>query len=306
LPDDEQLTAEMIMRMATPGEWERWVAIGAQTGWCQHPIRLVGGVTRVDPSTGEILSTYSTFEEPAGVLLLACRSRFASKCPTCSQTYQLMQFILFRVGLTGGKEVPESVALHPRASATLTAPGFGTAVHSSLAPASICTSGSGSCQHGRARSCLLVHGQDDAVIGAPLCKQCFNYPHLVLWHRMYAALWTRTQLEVTRQLAAVTGMTQRATHKIIKVSHTGVTEYQRRLCAHKHAIFRLDARTPVGTPPQLPPAPFDDPRLLVAAIQIGAARARVRLPAYPGVPAYAMWGTQLDIRAIMNPTSEPS
>jgi hypothetical protein len=59
------------------------------------------------------------------VLLIACKTRRASRCPPCAEVYRADTYQLSRAGLTGGKGVPETVADHPCVFTTLTAPSFG-------------------------------------------------------------------------------------------------------------------------------------------------------------------------------------
>ncbi len=62
-------------------------------------------------------------------LRVACKTRRASRCPACAETYRADTYQLVRAGLVGGKGVPSSVSMHPAAFVTLTAPSFGP-VHS--------------------------------------------------------------------------------------------------------------------------------------------------------------------------------
>ena len=80
-------------------------------------------------SAGELLHRYTTVHEPGGVLPIACKTRRASRCPPCAEVYRADTYQLIRVGLSGGKGVPATVADHPCIFVTLTAPSFGP-VHS--------------------------------------------------------------------------------------------------------------------------------------------------------------------------------
>jgi hypothetical protein len=55
----------------------------------------------------------------------AVRDRRESVCPPCAETYRADTYQLIRSGLAGGKGTPESVAIHPCAFVTFTAPSFG-------------------------------------------------------------------------------------------------------------------------------------------------------------------------------------
>jgi hypothetical protein len=105
-----------------------WAARTHAMGGCAQPVHLRGRVEHLDPLTGEILHRYSTAREPGGTLRVACKTRRASRCPSCAETYRKDTYHLVRAGLAGGKGVPGTVATHPAAFVTLTAPSFG-AVH---------------------------------------------------------------------------------------------------------------------------------------------------------------------------------
>src|SRR5207302_6106778 len=109
-------------------EFVRWDQQVARTGYCCRPIRIKGSVEQVDRATGEVRRVYTTEGEPDDTLLVACGSRRASVCKSCSTWYQWDAFHLVRAGLQGGKGLADSVAEHPKLFVTLTAPSFG-AVH---------------------------------------------------------------------------------------------------------------------------------------------------------------------------------
>ncbi len=269
--------------------------MGERVQWCPRPIRVRGRSLRVEPDTGLITSDYDTGDSPAGVHLLACRSRH---CPSCGPIYRLQQYLLFRAGLVGGKGVPPSVVFHPAAFATFTAPSFGS-VHRR----GRCVRHTGVCGHDISRSCPLIHPIDDPILGAPLCGLCFNYRHLVMWNGRVSALWQRSQIQIRRELAALTGISQRRASAIVRLDHAGVLELQRRGAIHRHTIFRLDARTEPGDPLLPPPPPFNDAALLITAIRLGTAKAQVAFPGtIRGVPAFARWGHQVDVSVISSPS----
>ena len=51
--------------------------------------------------------------EPDGILRLACKTRRASRCPSCAEIYRADTYQLIRAGLGGGKGVPATVAQPP-------------------------------------------------------------------------------------------------------------------------------------------------------------------------------------------------
>src|ERR1700733_11879744 len=110
-------------------------------GGCMQPVLIRGRVDHIDGTTGELLHRYTTAHEPGGelaprpppphepggVLPIACKTRRATRCPPCAETYRADTYQLIRAGLTGGKDIPTSVAAHPVASLPLPAPPFGAA-----------------------------------------------------------------------------------------------------------------------------------------------------------------------------------
>lgn len=252
-PAGSPTVAALLSRTGDPQHWARWEELATQTGYCTNPVRLLGGVAHVEPATGEVIHQYETAAEPDGVLLLPCRNRRASVCPTCSATYAADTWQLVSAGLRGGKGLPASVAEHPRVFATLTAPSFGP-VHTARRPARACRSGGVvTCGHGVSMRCPTVHDKDSPVVGAPLCPACFDYPALVLFNASAPQLWVRTMIETRRRLAALTGSSVRQVQASVRVSYTKIAEYQRRGAIHVHAVIRLDARTDSGVRPPAPP-----------------------------------------------------
>jgi hypothetical protein len=83
-----------------------WADTLARVGNCVRPVRLRGSCDRVDPATGEVLSSFSSTDHPIGVVHVRCGNRRASECPSCSRLYAADMFHLIRAGATGGKTVP--------------------------------------------------------------------------------------------------------------------------------------------------------------------------------------------------------
>jgi len=292
--------AALLARTSDWAGWERFSDLAAQVGYCTNPVRVRGEIADVDPATGEMITSYHTSEEPDGVLLLPCRNRRASVCPACSRTYAADTWQLVAAGLRGGKGLPASVAAHPRAFATLTAPSFGP-VHTIRGPGALCQHPvRRTCPHGEDPSCVDIHRPGEAVVGTPVCPQCFDYRGLVVFNALAPKLWARTVMEIRRRLAALSGISVRQVNTTVRLSYTKVAEYQRRGAIHLHAVFRLDARSSEPEP-QPPPAPFDDPSLLVTAIHAAARRVSIDIPAADrrdAVPAVVRWGSQLDVVVI--------
>ena len=84
-----------------------------------------------------------------------CNNRRAVVCPSCSDLYARDTWQLIHAGLQGGHhDIPITVAEHPQAFVTLTAPGFG-AVHTIRTTGSCHPPGThrGKCPHGRPLWC---------------------------------------------------------------------------------------------------------------------------------------------------------
>ena len=128
LPPVTARTREQVSDLLVSPDYDAWTEALVRVGNCAHPIKLRGRSETVDTTTGEIVSTYSSEQEPLGVTHVRCGNRRASECPSCSRLYAADMFQLIRAGVAGGKTVPVSVAENPLVFATLTAPSFG-AVH---------------------------------------------------------------------------------------------------------------------------------------------------------------------------------
>src|SRR3954452_22624963 len=234
---------DVFKRAADPDAWERFERQLRSTGYCRQPVRLHGGVDWMDAGTGEIVRSYSTDREPDGTLLKCCGNRREAVCPSCAQTYRGDAFQLVAAGMRGGKGVPEMVTEHPLVFLTLTAPSFGP-VHSRRVvdgKARRCRPRrkGETCQHGVSLECSEVHGEDDERLGEPLCAECFDYEHAVLWNALAPELWRYTSNQFPRELARLLGVKQSA--RGVRVSYVKVAEFQRRDALHFHCVLRLDS-----------------------------------------------------------------
>jgi hypothetical protein len=271
-------------------------------------VRLVGAVEHVDPVTGEARTVVDSTDQPDGVLLTACGTRRAARCPPCAEVYRADAYQLLRAGLAGGKGIPESVAGHPRLFVTFTAPSFGP-VHSSRVRGGRvqrCHSARADarCPHGRPRRCAARHLPGDPTIGTPICADCYDYQRAVVWNALAPALWKRTTIYLRRALARLAGLSAAEAGRRVRPAYVKVAEYQARGAVHLHAIIRLDATPPQDDPDQLapPPAGFTV-ALLAQAIRQAAAHAAVPCP-LGGAPI--RWGDQLDLEPIHPGTRERS
>ncbi|WP_246268893.1 replication initiator [Nonomuraea typhae] len=272
--------AGMIARLNHP-KYARWAAQIRNTNGCRNPIHLRGHITHHD-ATGAVIRRYSTVHEPDGILRIPCKTRRASRCPACAETYRQDTYHLIRAGLVGGKCVPESVRTHPTLFITLTAPSFGL-VHAHRARAgrilpcrprrNITT-----CLHGNALSCTVRHKATEQRLGRPLCPECYDYAGTVLFNGVAPLLWKRLITATRRRLGPG-----------VMLSFAKVAEYQRRGVVHFHAILRLDS--PRG--PAQPPPPWSTTEALVQAVQEAATAVTAATAGRT-----LRWGTQLDIRPL--------
>jgi hypothetical protein len=301
--------AEVVERAGR--DYERWAELVAQAGYCAHPIRLAGWVEQADRASGELREVYATEGEPDGVLLKACGTRRASRCPSCAAVYQADAYQLTAAGLRGGKGVPETVAQHTRLFVTFTAPSFGP-VHARRAqgrlvlPCHPYRQGR-TCPHGRRAGCWSRHDEDDPELGEPLCAECYDARGQVLWNALASALWRYTTTYAERALARQLGLSEAQLRKVVRVSYVKVAEFQKRGAVHFHAIVRLDAATACRCPACLAPPPAGVTAAhLEAAIREAVASARVPCPPLSDDPAaailYARWGAQLDVRNVTHAT----
>ena len=293
-PGDGVLS-EVLARVSDPASFAFWQRQGEQCGWCSHPIRLVGSSVSVDASTGELLRSYSTNDEPGGVLLKACGTRRATRCPSCAALYASDARMLVRAGMSGGKGVPASVSSHPMVFATFTAPSFG-AVHG-VRGAKPCRAGTNQqpCAHGRSTTCPLRHRADDPTLGHPICPDCYDYERSVLWNATCPELWRRTTIYVRRELARLCDVNVKELDQSVRLSFAKVAEFQRRGVVHLHAILRVDPRDDDASVPH-----SIDAQTLTSAIRSAASKVTTPLPrGFSGASLEsARWGRQIDVRVI--------
>lgn len=302
-------TVRAVLARAADPDYGKWAAQLQHTGYCRHPVRLVGSTATVDETTGQVHASFDTATEPDGILLKACRNRRTTVCPTCAETYRADSYQLVAAGLAGGKTVPDTVVAHPRLFVTLTAPSFGS-VHSrresDTGQVRPCRPGRGHCEHGVRRGCNRRHAAGDELLGQPLCSDCFDYTGAVLWQAQTGELWRRTTITVVRQLAAQVGRPVRQVLAEVRLSYTRVVEYQTRGLVHFHAVIRLDARPPVEDPTRVAPPPAGYTVVMLAAA-VSVATATTTAPALTedeDRPARIGWGSQVDVRTVPASTTE--
>ena len=298
-------SAGALLDLASRDDFHRWETQLASTGNCASPIRLAGRIDAIDRATGQMRVMYDTDTEPGRVLLVACGNRREHVCPACSQVYKNDARQIIRVGLTGGKGMPDTVAEHPCVFATLTAPGFGPVHTTRTGPRGRqlpCRPRRDAhqrrCPHGRDISCPRTHRVDDPRLGQPMCPDCYDYTGHVLFNACAPELWRRFTIYLPRQLARLTGITQKQLRQQVRVRFVKVAEYQARGVVHYHAVVRLDASGPDCQPP---------PARYTAALLSQAIRQAATVVTYdtatvvatdPALRRILRFGTQIDTRVI--------
>lgn len=297
----QSMTPELsgaLSRAAMP-DFSRWQEMVAATGGCSNPVRLQGERTTFDTTTGEVLDSYRTTDEPTGYLLTACGNRRASRCPSCAETYKEDTYHLIASGMRGGKGVSATVASHPRVFATLTAPSFGP-VHArrerdSRALPCRPRRSDGACDHGQPESCRVPHAPGDCRIGQPLCMDCYDYVGAVLWNANASELWRRFTVYLRRTLAHAAGLSRRKLSNVLRVSYAKVAEFQARGLVHFHTVIRIDG--PEGHHDA--PPPWVNGEMLSQAVHDAVSSVEVSVPAPEEGSLMLGWGRQVDVRPVV-------
>jgi hypothetical protein len=226
-----------MIRRAASSSFEDWWSKVEEAGFCANPIHLTGG-----DGLGREHHVFTR-----------CNNRRAIVCPSCSDLYARDTWQLIHAGLHGGHhDIPTTVAEHPQAFVTLTAPGFG-AVHTIRTTGSCHPPGThrGQCPHGRPLWCDRTHDHHDSALGQPLCRGCYDYIGHVLFSWHAPELWRRLTIKVRRLLSRQ--LRDRVENpKNTRMSFMKVVELQRRGLPHFHAVVRLDAASEPGQPPSPP------------------------------------------------------
>ncbi|MFI6332231.1 replication initiator [Micromonospora chersina] len=318
--------AGSAFQRATRPDYFGWLDHVRAAAGCTRPIRLAGSLYTVEPATGRLLDARHTDSMPDAAIYKACGNRRATVCPTCAQTYQRDAYQLLRAGLIGGKGVPETVSRHPAVFPTFTAPSFGP-VHNRTVKRHTCTNrrrcdcrpdpcharrDTGLCPHGRPAVCWARHEPADMVLGQPLCLDCYDHDHQVVWNLFAGELWRRTKQAAERWLAQLarrrgippvelvtpSGKVRKVAP--VRLSHGKAAEFQARGAVHFHALVRLDGVDPHDPSAVVPPPAGFTAADLDAAIRHAAAQVDYTTPSHPDRPEgwHIVWGTQLDIRVI--------
>ena len=294
-------------RAATDPDYFAWLDHVSSAAGCAHPIRLLGRIDTVDTTTEQILATRSTLPMPDSIIYKACGNRRAAVCPSCSTTYRRDAYQLIRAGLVGGKGVPATVAGHPAVFATLTAPGFGS-VHtrrtSKTGQALQCRPRRDEdwCPHGMDLRCDRIHAVSERILGTPLCLDCYDHQHQVVWNFTAGELWRRTRIALERTLRR-TAKNRGIDPTTVRVSYGKVAEMQRRGVVHFHAIIRLDGVDPDNRNAIAPVPDGIGLGDLVDAVEDAARHTRYITEPHGRINVAWLieWGDQLDIRPVRVP-----
>jgi hypothetical protein len=298
--DPTSLTGGELFELVEADRWLPWTEALQRVGNCVRPILLRGSSERVNKTTGEIVSTYSSAQEPLGVTHIRCGNRRESACPPCSRLHAGDTYQMIRAGVVGGKTVPTSVVDNPLVFATLTAPSFGK-VHGRRDGTQAWhprTRGPATCEHGRPRTCTARHDDQDELLGQPLCPDCYDYASQLVWQWWAPALWRRFTIGLRRSIAKDLAIAATRLNTLATVQYAKVSEQQTRGAIHFHSLIRLDGpKTDEGFAPS--PAGIDAARL---ARHIEQAALAVRLTV-PGVDDHdpdriLAFGVQIDARTV--------
>ncbi|MEV6377275.1 replication initiator [Micromonospora musae] len=315
---------------ATQPDYFGWLDHVRAAAGCTRPIRLAGSLLTVEPTTGRVLDQRHTDVMPDAAIYKACGNRRATVCPSCARTYQRDAYQLLRAGLVGGKGVPETVSRHPAVFPTFTAPSFGP-VHVRVVKRHTCRDRkrcdcrpepcharratdptAGLCLHGHPSVCWARHEASDAVLGEPLCLDCYDHDHQVVWNLYSGELWHRTKQAAERWLAklarrrgiprveVVTASGRIRTVPPVRLSHGKAAEFQARGAVHFHALVRLDGVHPTDPTAIIPPPAGFTAADLEDAILAAAAHVAFTTPSHPDRPEGwpIAWGDQVDVRPI--------
>jgi hypothetical protein len=125
----------------------------------------------------------------------------------------------------------------------------------------------GLCDHGNPAVCWRRHTPDDPALGTPLCLDCYDHEHHVVWNAFSTELWHRTKQAAERYLfklckarglspvLTVTGGGKPKTKPPVQLTHGKVAELQRRAVVHFHAEIRLDGVHPTDPEAVITPPP---------------------------------------------------
>jgi hypothetical protein len=145
-------------------------------------------------------------------------------------------------------------------------------------------------------ACHRVHHDGERILGTPLCVDCYDHDHQVVWNAFAGELWRRTIETAKNTLDAAA----RAVGVTARLSYAKCAEMQARGVAHFHALARLDGLHPAD-PDAVLPAPDGVGYVDIRDALTHAVRTtRFRTPPHPDQPDGWLieWGAQLDVRRV--------
>jgi replication initiator protein RepSA len=301
---------QALTRASSPDYFD-WLSHVQAASGCTRPIRLSGTLDSIEAATGRLLDSRHTDQLPDAAIYKACGTRLASVCPSCARTYQRDAYQILRSFLVGGKGIPATVAKHPAVFPTFTAPSFGT-VHTRNVKRHTCTNRKrcdcrpepcharrdtpGPCEHGQPVVCWQRHTAADPALGQPLCLDCYDHDHHVVWNLFSTELWHRTKQAADRHLAQlckarglppVAKSTPNGKVRMVppaQLTHGKAAEMQRRAVVHFHALVRLDGVHPDDPDAVLIPPPGVDVDDIIAAFHHAVRTICFTTPAHPDKP----------------------
>jgi hypothetical protein len=146
-----------------------------------------------------------------------------------------------------------------------------------------------------------------------MCPDCYDYTGHILFNAYAPELWRRFTIYLPRQLARLTGITQKALRQQVRVRFVKVAEYQARGLVHYHAIIRMDAASEDCQPPPgrytvalltqairraAAAVSCDTNSLLAEAIRRALGDTNAIVATDPSLGRILRFGTQIDTRAI--------
>ncbi|MCO8271524.1 plasmid replication initiator protein [Actinoplanes sp. TRM 88003] len=307
-PAAHSTAAGQALTRASRPDYFDWLSHVQAASGCTRPIRLSGTLDSIEAATGRLLDSRHTDQLPDAAIYKACGTRLASVCPSCARTYQRDAYQILRSFLVGGKGIPATVAKHPAVFPTFTAPSFGI-VHTRVVRKHTCTNRKrctcqaepcharrdtpAPCEHGHPVVCWRRHTTDDPALGQPLCLDCYDYDHHVVWNLFSTELWHRTKQAADRYLAQlckarglppVAKTTPSGKVRMVpaaQLTHGKAAEMQRRAVVHFHALVRLDGVHPDDPDAVLIPPPGVDVDDIIAAFHHAVRTISFTTPAHP-------------------------
>ena len=133
------------------------------------------------------------------------------------------------------------------------------------------------CPHGKRLICTARHTENHPSLGRPICLDCYDHAHHVVWNAWAGELWRRTTITLGRLLKPL----ERAHGIKLRVSYGKVAEYQRRGVVHFHALIRLDLRDPSDPDAIIPPPAGITAKDLGEFVAAAVTATSFRTPDYP-------------------------